>query len=444
MVAMPAAPPRHPWKLVGPWYRWPRAGLPADGRSAPPALQKFAGAGFIPGFLAEPQHSLVFDAEIDVVSTVDLLPAISGGGLANKLAALFATREDGTPVKPTDATPDILKQLRRARLVPTGLRKLYQPIHDRHYLVVCELHCDLPGFPTVPRGELCQAGFVIRRRQRVVPPALVQEAAERANTLRAAEAGLAELKQATPLRDDLSAKRQAAVQAMADAGTLAPAVAAAEGAIALQRQGLQDWFAGERHHHPYRGLDAAARWHGRPPDPRRLDAAGRRDRRSRAERAGPPAVPAGRRPGQSAARRRRPHHPLRRRPDHQPAARCQRPRPLRRHQHLRDPMLRPPPQAGLPAYRPGARLPRRGGLERADRALSRRRPLRPHRQRQPARQHQDARPAGARGAGAARPRGQQSPVQFIQPQHLSPKIQGRHRLGRGQSGNARSASSPSR
>ncbi len=242
MVAMPASPPRHPWKLVGPWYRWPRPALPADGRSAPPAFQKFAGANFIPGFLADPQHSLVFDPEIDVVATVDLLPAVSGGNLANKLAALFATKTDGTPVKPSDATPAILNQLRRARLVPSGLRKLYQPIHDRHYLVVCELHCDMPGLPTVPREEVCQAGFVVRRRQRVVPLELADEAARRAQDLRSAEAGLAELKQETPLRDDLAVKRQAEIDAMAAAGTLAPAIAAAEAAVAKLRAELQAWF----------------------------------------------------------------------------------------------------------------------------------------------------------------------------------------------------------
>lgn len=243
MVALPVPPPRHPWKLVGPWYRWPRPAVPADGRVAPPAIQKFAGAGFMPGFLADPQHSLAFDPGIDVVSTVDLLPAVSGGNLPGKLAALFATKPDGTPVKPADATPDILKNLRRVRLVPSGLRKLYQPAHDRHYLVVCELHCDMPGLPTVPRGEICQSGFVIRRRQRVVPPALTEEAAKRAAALRQAEAGLAELRQETPLRDDMAAVRRAEIAAMAAAGTLAPAIAAAEDAVATLREALHGWFA---------------------------------------------------------------------------------------------------------------------------------------------------------------------------------------------------------
>ena len=82
------------------WYRWPHAALPSRPGAAP-ALQKFAGDDFIPGFLAQPQHSLVFDPEVDVVSTVDLLPVISGGDLTQKLmAALFANKSDGTPVNP--------------------------------------------------------------------------------------------------------------------------------------------------------------------------------------------------------------------------------------------------------------------------------------------------------------------------------------------------------
>lgn len=244
MVAMPRHQTPHPWRLVAPWYRWPRAALPSSGRGTAPALQKFSGPGFIPGFLADPQHSLVFDPEADVVSTVDLLPVVSGGNLAGRVAALFAAREDGTPVRPSEARGNdaLLKSLRRIRLTPSGLRKLYQPVHDRFYLVVCELHCDVPGFPTVPRDEVCQAGFVVRRRRRTIPTALAQEAAKRAKALRGAEADLAELSQSSPLRGDLSAKRQAQIEAMAGKGTLEPARATLEAAVLRQRGELQAWF----------------------------------------------------------------------------------------------------------------------------------------------------------------------------------------------------------
>ena len=54
------------WRLVGPWYRWPRPGLPADGRVSRPVIQKFAGDDFIKDFLAHPQRSLKYDEVIDV------------------------------------------------------------------------------------------------------------------------------------------------------------------------------------------------------------------------------------------------------------------------------------------------------------------------------------------------------------------------------------------
>ena len=62
----------HAWKLAGPWYRWTRAAVPEDGRLSAPALQMFAGDDFIERFLADPQHSLHFDPQVDVVSGLDV------------------------------------------------------------------------------------------------------------------------------------------------------------------------------------------------------------------------------------------------------------------------------------------------------------------------------------------------------------------------------------
>ena len=63
------------WRLVGPWYRWPRPALPEDGRVASPSIQKFAGNSFITDFLATPQHSLKYDRVVDVVNNHDLVSA---------------------------------------------------------------------------------------------------------------------------------------------------------------------------------------------------------------------------------------------------------------------------------------------------------------------------------------------------------------------------------
>ncbi|HEX7687160.1 MAG TPA: hypothetical protein VF453_05620, partial [Burkholderiaceae bacterium] len=151
-----------PWRLVGPWYRWTHPGLPADGRASRPAIQMFAGDDFVQAFLQRPQHSLRYDPAIDVVSHYDLVSAVPGGALAAKVSTLFAVNAKGDPAGPGDAKF-------RARLAPSALRKLFQPTHDRHYLVTCELHCDLPGFPSAGRAGVCQAGFVVRRRRSLVP-----------------------------------------------------------------------------------------------------------------------------------------------------------------------------------------------------------------------------------------------------------------------------------
>src|SRR5690606_8865099 len=58
-----------------------------------------------------------------------------------------------------------LSSFSAAALVATSTRKLFLPLHKRFYLVVCELHCDSAGFPSVGRDKVCEAGFVIRRRR---------------------------------------------------------------------------------------------------------------------------------------------------------------------------------------------------------------------------------------------------------------------------------------
>jgi hypothetical protein len=127
---------RRDWLLLGPWYRWASPGVPAAGRASRPAIEKFASARFMEQFLAEPQRSLKYDAEDQVYTVV-------GGAL---------------------------RQGRAGAWVGTGVRKLFLPTHQRFYLVVCELHCDAPGLPGVARGEVAEAGFVVRRRVPRVPP----------------------------------------------------------------------------------------------------------------------------------------------------------------------------------------------------------------------------------------------------------------------------------
>ena len=142
----------HPWKLVGPWYRWQRPGVPSAGRNARPVFQKYDGPNFVVNFLADPQRSLKFVTD-DLVHVVKKLP----------------------PLNPAtyNAKP---RRLSEMGYVPTTMRKLFLDTHKRFYLVVCELHCDLAGFPPVRRDEVCDAGFVVRRRvlRNLTRPALLQ------------------------------------------------------------------------------------------------------------------------------------------------------------------------------------------------------------------------------------------------------------------------------
>ncbi len=61
------------------------------------------------------------------------------------------------------------------RSVPARPPKLYQPAHQRHYLVAAQLVCETAGFPdrAIDRGQQEQVGFVLRR----LLPAAGQESA---------------------------------------------------------------------------------------------------------------------------------------------------------------------------------------------------------------------------------------------------------------------------
>ena len=109
----------HQWRLVGPWYRWNSDQEdPGRGRSSRPIIQKYADSNHVVEFLRNPQHSLRYLDE-DISSA--------------------------------------------------GKRKVFLDTHSRFYLIVCELHCDMPGFPKVTRDQVCEAGFIVRKRRTEVP-----------------------------------------------------------------------------------------------------------------------------------------------------------------------------------------------------------------------------------------------------------------------------------
>ena len=135
----------HEWRVVAPWWHWPeKASTPAaaassvaaEVRQSRPVIQKYDSPDFVNTFLADPQLRLAFNADTDETATV------TSASLGS-----FPTR------------------------TPTGRRKVYLTTHHRNYLVVCSLHCDATGFPSVDRNAVCEAGFVVRRRAVVVAPA---------------------------------------------------------------------------------------------------------------------------------------------------------------------------------------------------------------------------------------------------------------------------------
>jgi hypothetical protein len=162
----------HEWKLVAPWYRWERQFV-HEGRKpwqTRPEFQKFDQNDFVKTFTQDPQRSLKFLPLEDTVFNTSLKDVVNVQGPfppPPRFTKLYA------PKKPSGALPD---KAQEARMVPTGVRKLYLPTHKRFYLVVCELHCYVAGFPMVTPDQVCQAGFVVRRRATVIPPKNAKQA----------------------------------------------------------------------------------------------------------------------------------------------------------------------------------------------------------------------------------------------------------------------------
>lgn len=227
----------HPWTVTAPWYDWAQAGVPASGRGTAPLIQKFASDKFIAEFLKEPQHSLLFDPRDDELHTAQFVQA-SPGQFAGKLAALFPVKDaQGTPWNPGDPTGALLK----SRLVGTGVRKLYLPSHARHYLVVCELHCDVPGLPPPAPQSVCQAGFVVRRRRLGFAPQFQGEALTLLREVVDAQQALSALQEQQPLRAGLAAARQSRLLRLRKQGTLDEQRAMARQALDRARGRLEAW-----------------------------------------------------------------------------------------------------------------------------------------------------------------------------------------------------------
>ncbi|MFL5383924.1 MAG: hypothetical protein ACJ8GN_15490 [Longimicrobiaceae bacterium] len=218
-----------PWTLTAPWWGWPKLSVAnRDPRATAPLLQKFDSSDPVTPFVKDPQRSLAFTAE-DVVQE---------------------TREYPAPA------PGKKKPRWGYYLHPTGVRKLFLPSHKRFYLVACELHCDSPGLPSVARDKVCEAGFVVRRRQLRFDAAYRDQAASLVNRIGALTAQLSQLEHGGGptrlLRKRVQVTRGGVIGAMA--GAVADAVTGAQGKVAgaveekalSVRDGLRDELAEAR------------------------------------------------------------------------------------------------------------------------------------------------------------------------------------------------------
>jgi hypothetical protein len=129
----------HPYALRTPWYVRELEQLTQfDPAARRPAIQKYATPDFIDRLVADPRDSLQFDDD-DRWS----FPVLVGFPAPGKGRQRFADH----------------------RLVRTPMRKLYQPSHDRFYVVAVELFCDEPGLPRPGEVAGLEVGFVVRRER---------------------------------------------------------------------------------------------------------------------------------------------------------------------------------------------------------------------------------------------------------------------------------------
>jgi hypothetical protein len=128
----------HPMALRAPWYACERAGLDRfDPRSLAPVIQKYDRDDFVAQLVADPSASLKL-SEADDVWTFAVRRVPGAGASMRQL------------LSPYDQ-------------VPSGIRKLYQPSHQRFYAVAVELFCDQAGLPLPGPGDDTTVRFVVRR-----------------------------------------------------------------------------------------------------------------------------------------------------------------------------------------------------------------------------------------------------------------------------------------
>src|SRR5438270_13334150 len=219
------------WKLVAPWYRWDRqlAEQKLRPRQTRPVFQKFDQSDFVKGFARDPQHSLKFDDRVDTVFSVKEtdVPALTSGPNKGKFSRFFI-----------DKAKSVAKDL---TLTPTGIRKLYLDTHKRYYLVVCELHCDAPGFPTTTPDQVCEAGFAVRRRSYNFPNGARKEAVKLLQNVVAIQSDIAYYEQTSPARGLKAKHRALIVEKLKKGNGLEAKISGLKSELDAARQEIVKW-----------------------------------------------------------------------------------------------------------------------------------------------------------------------------------------------------------
>lgn len=127
------------FQLRAPWYVRERGNLSLlSAKARRPSIQMYDDSIFVERLLKDPRDSL--KAGPDDRWSYPVPMALS---TAAKGRARFAT----------------------STLLNTDLRKLYQPGHDRFYVLVVEVFCDQPGLPRAGSHDDLEVRFVMRRQQ---------------------------------------------------------------------------------------------------------------------------------------------------------------------------------------------------------------------------------------------------------------------------------------
>lgn len=109
--------------LRAPWYVRERLEASVqDSRAFRPAIQMYDGTNFVKRLLRDPRDSLAVTDDDYWSYPVPVPPKVQAAQTGRLRLATH-------------------------HLVHTKLRKLYQPSHNRFYVVVTEVLCDQPGFP---------------------------------------------------------------------------------------------------------------------------------------------------------------------------------------------------------------------------------------------------------------------------------------------------------